>query len=609
MSLADSSGGTPTQVLEDGDDREGVDPFARPDATRQTLVRLCSRSALVWGILYLAWRSGETLSGADVPAATALLGAEVLGLLMFAGMVRSASATPLARVDAVDAVVPDTIAVIDATGASVDELRTTLVCARRVEGLDRVLIVAPESGRSFEAVAERFGATIVEPDRTVMMSVQAAPSHWVLRLRAGDLPMPDLLTVCAGVCSAPDLGVVQLGFEEADPVSYDHDPVRRWSTDSFDRQVVRPSLDARGSMPWFGGEPVLVRPSALQSIDLSGGDPTDPALGVSMLGAGYRIGQVPHTLARVRGPRTPADSLRRRRARLKPQLRVVFSRAVTRLPIPELSSHYLLALPVMRAFQRLLLVVSALLTLGMAQLPLAASGVDLAVIAAPAYLLRWSAQLLLGRGRLGPFSMLRSDLRTLGADLGLPGLTRFHGLGPLITIVVLLHGAIVMGAMSFWQGRADRLPTGAAVVAFVIISVFVGVAMEVLFDALVGRQKRLHQRIGLGLVTCRLQEVEGRLVDLSTVGAGVVIACPVADAPESGSVTTVAFRILDAEGAWRNVSALVKIIHRAAESSTETRLGLEFDEPTDAPLDPVIEFLTIDRHLVALGRVREDAFG
>jgi hypothetical protein len=32
------------------------------------------------------------------------------------------------------------------------------------------------------------------------------------------------------------------------------------------------------------------------------------------------------------------------------------------------------------------------------------------------------------------------------------------------------------------------------------------------------------------------------------------------------------------------------------------RLGLAFDDPTDAPLDPVVEFLTIDRRLVALGR-------
>ena len=103
-------------------------------------------------------------------------------------------------------------------------------------------------------------------------------------------------------------------------------------------------------------------------------------------------------------------------------------------------------------------------------------------------------------------------------------------------------------------------------------------------------------------MTCRLQELDGQLVDLSTGGAGVVLPCGLETAPEPETVTTMAFRIPDADGAWRSVTTLVHVAHRAVEGDNETRVGLTFDDPTDAPLDPVVEFLTIDRRLVALGR-------
>ena len=105
------------------------------------------------------------------------------------------------------------------------------------------------------------------------------------------------------------------------------------------------------------------------------------------------------------------------------------------------------------------------------------------------------------------------------------------------------------------------------------------------------------------------KQMHASLADLSAGGAGVLIDAPVDDVPTAGTVTTVSFRIPDASGAWRNVSALVQIAHVSPAGPDTTRVGLAFDEPTDAPLDPVVEFLTIDRRLVGFGRRNREHVG
>ncbi len=582
-----------------------MDPFSRPNPTREGVVRLVSRLALLWGLLYVVWRAVTTLQGTAPAAAGFLLLAEVLGLVTFAARTRSASATPITPVEVPDAPTPHAVAVIEATGASIDELRTTLVSTRRVAGLDRVIVVDHDGSRWLRSIADRFGATFSDGSRTELQVVAEVSAPWVLRMIAGDLPMPDLLEMAAATCSAPDIGVVQLGIEEADPASFEHDPTGRWSLEPFEHQVVRPSLASRGSIPWYGDGPVLVRPAALSSAGLGAEQPSTPDLGVRILAAGFRITHLPITLARVRGPRTLGESLARRQTRLAPQIRTALSPSIRQLRRPERVAHQLCLVAPLSAVQRILLVATAMLTMGFAQIPLTASAAELAGFAIPAYGLRWVAHLLLGRGRLGPFSILRSDLRSVGVDISLFGESRDRrrgSLGLLALLVAVIDVVVIVTAISVWRDWGDRLPAEVAAVALAIAGGFLGVAMEVLLDAAARRQRRQHHRVRLGLVTCRLQELDGQLVDLSTGGAGVVLPCGLETAPEPETVTTMAFRIPDADGAWRSVTTLVHVAHRAVEGDNETRVGLTFDDPTDAPLDPVVEFLTIDRRLVALGR-------
>jgi hypothetical protein len=589
-------------------DTPGADPFARNNHSKDTTASLTARLALLVSIGYLGWRAVATLAGAHAVAGAMLLVAEAMAVIVFAARVRSARTPGIDVVVSPDAPLPDTVAVVEATGTSIDELRTTLVSLRRVAGLDRVIVVDREGSRWLQTIAERLGATVTERSVSFDDAVRGTGSSWVLVLRSGDLPMPDLVSVCAPRCSSPDAGIVQVGIEEADPTSFEHDPDGRWSLEPFEHQVVRPSLASRGSIPWYGDGPALVRRLAVVDIESPTGHMLEDSrrVGLEVIRSGRTITHVPLTLARVRGPQGLGESLVRRHDCARRAMLAISPRHLRGVGRPARTAHLLALVPFLSAAQRVLLLATAFVVLGFAQMPIDAAAIDLAALAIPSYLLRWSSHILLGRGRLGPFSILRSDLRSLGVDLMPFGKVRAEanraGLSAVVIAVLVLDIAVVVAAVSMWRDWATRLSAGVAAVALVITAVFLGVAMEVLLDAMARRQRRTNHRVRLGLVTCRIEEHDGQLVDLSIGGAGVVVPAEPEQTLEVGTVTTLSFRIPDADGAWRSVSALVHVAHRARDAEGGTRLGLSFDDPTDTPLDPVIEFLTIDRRLVALGR-------
>jgi len=590
-------------------DIPGVDPFARSSTTKERTVSASAEAALVVSVVYLAWRAGVTLGGADFLAASLLLGAEALSVVVFAARVRSARHEPIEVVASPGAPQPDVAAVVDATGTSIDELRTTLVALRRVAGVDRTIVVDREGSRWLRTVAERLDATVVERSVSFDEAVVSSGYSWVLLMRSGDLPMPDLVSVSAARCSSPDVAIIQVGIEEADPTSFEHDPNGHWSLEPFEQQVVRPGLAAQGSIPWFGDGPTLVRRSAVSALDSVGvGHMLDNSrrIGLDVIRSGMTVTHLPLTLARVRGPQGLGESLVRRHRRASQALRALRRNDLRGIPRSAKVAHYLAVVPMIAAIQRVLLIASAILVLAFDQLPMRAELLYVALLAVPSYLLRWNTHVLLGRGRLGLFSILRSDLRSLGVDLLPFGKVRPEasraGLSAVVVVVVALHAAVIVTALAMWRDWPNRLPVAVAATALALTAGFLGIAMEVLLDAIARRQRRANHRVRLGLVTCRIEELDGQLVDLSTGGAGVVVAGTPDGTLAVGDVTTVAFRIPDADGAWKSVSALVHVAHRSPDPDGGTRLGLSFDDPTDAPLDPVVEFLTIDRRLVALGR-------
>ena len=298
-------------------DTTGADPFERANPTREGLVRMTAVVALVWAVSYLVWRALFTLGGADAPASFVLLGAEILAVMVFGARVRASIVAPVTAVDVPDAPLPETTAVVDATDASIDELRTTLVSLRRVVGLERVVVVDSEGSLWLRTLAERFDATVCEPSVTVTEAARGAGTNWVPLLRGGDLPMPDLVSMRAARCSAPGVAVVQVGVEEADPTSFEHDPDGRWSLEPFEQQVLRPSLAARGSIPWYGDGPVLIRRTALSHIEGIASPADMRRAGVAIVRAGMTVTHLPLTLALVRGPEGIGESLQRRHTHLR----------------------------------------------------------------------------------------------------------------------------------------------------------------------------------------------------------------------------------------------------------------------------------------------------
>jgi hypothetical protein len=565
--------------------------------------------ALAWSAAYLLWRVAFTLGGADALTATALLLAEGLAVLLFAVRMRTLGRPAPEVVVSPDAPLPDLSAVVDVAGGSVDELRTTLVALRRVRGIERTILVDRTGADWLPGLAARFGATVLEPTVGFDEAVTGAGTSWVLVMRAGDLPMPDLVTVVAPRCSSPDLAVIQVGVEEADPTSFEHDPRGHWALEPFEQQVVRPRRAAEGALPWFGDGPALVRRSAVAALDRPAQEhmlDDSRAVGLELLRRGYTVTHIPLTLARVPGPRGLRDSLERRHLRSMRALRALARVDPRTLPRSARLAHLEALAPFVSAVQRLLLVAVGVAVLAFGRQPMEASLAVLVVLAVPSYGLRWWSHRIAGRGCLEPFAVLRNDLRSLGVDLTPFGRLRRPssrgGLTLLVGIVVVLDVAVLVASLAMWRGWTGRPSLSTSAIALLIAVVFLGVASDVVLDAWSRRQRRRNRRVRLGLVTCRLEEVEGQLVDLSTGGAGIVVPDHAELSLVAGDVTTVAFRIPDADGAWRNVSTLVRIAHRHHDPDGGVRFGLAFDDPTDAPLDPVVEFLTIDRRLVALGR-------
>lgn len=586
-----------------------MDPSAPRATSVEPPVGRLVAAALAWSFAYLVWRAGFTLGGADGVTAAVLLSAECLAVVVFASRMRSLGGPAPEIVVSPDAPLPDLAAVVDVTDGSVDELRTTLVALRRVRGLDRTILVDRTGAGWLPGIAARFGATVLEPGVGFDDAVIGAGTSWVLVMRAGDLPMPDLVTVVAPRCSSPDLAVIQVGIEEVDPTSFDHDPRGHWALEPFEQQVVRPRRSAQGSLPWFGDGPALVRRSAVVALERPGhGHMLDESrtVGLELVRRGHTIIHIPMTLARVPGSRGLRDSLERRHLRAMRAVRALRRADLRAMPQTARLAHLDALMPFVSAVQRLLLVVVGVAVLAFGRQPMTAPLLGLAVLAGPSYGLRWWSHRAAGRGRLEPFAVLRSDLRSLSVDLTPFGRLRRPssrgGLALLIVIVAVLDAAVLVGSLAMWRGWTGRPSVSTAAISLLLTVVFLGVASDVVFDTLTRRQRRRNRRVRLGLVTCRIEEVDGQLVDLSTGGAGIVVPDRAGLTLAAGDVTTVAFRIPDADGAWRNVSALVRIAHRRDDPDGGVRFGLAFDDPTDAPLDPVIEFLTIDRRLVALGR-------
>jgi hypothetical protein len=313
--------------------------------------------------------------------------------------------------------------------------------------------------------------------------------------------------------------------------------------------------------------------------------------------AGGRITMVPDAVVAVRAVRSLGERLELRRAITARRLRSLRrGTRPKRLGRSALAAHAVAAItPSLAAVGRLLQVVAIVSVAAFGSSPMTADLRALMVLAVPAYGLRWWAQLLLGRGHLRPLSLLRSELRTFGADLGALAPSSFavhvSGLGPLVGVLFALLVAVATRVALTLAGVEHGLGLAVAL-ALSLAAVLSGAAAGVLVESYTEVQRRAHRRVRLGMVRCRVEEHDGFLLDVS--GGGVSVALPATDPSELtlGSVTVLAFRVPDTGGQWTGVSTIVHVVRVTPDGDGGVRLGLEFDDPTAAPLDAVADFLT-----------------
>ena len=559
----------------------------------------------MWGVAYLVWRVVATGGGVSRSTWFVLLVAEAAGLLVFGS--RAWLAWPGSGPPRVGPDTPPVTIVVEATGEPVADLRTTLVAARAMAGRPRPVVVDQCGNRWLRTVAERSGATVLDRHQDLHTAVAGVPTEWVLVLRPGDEPDEDLVERVAPFCT-DELAVVQLAIAESGPEPWDEGLRPDSPVDAFDRQVIRPALGARTSMPWFGDGPALVRPAVIHSIRCTSEPATGAArvadrwwnAGIALTEAGLRIGATAAAPVKVRTSPTIEERSTLRREVTSRRLRTLGSAVrPSRLGWRPAAAHATVAVvPVMAAGSRVLQATVLVLVLGLGQTPLAASAVGLIGFAVPAYGLRWLAHLLLGQGRLRPFDLLHDELRSIGPDLASLLPPTDHGRSPgrwvLGALTALVAVSLVVGVVATWADFGDR-PPGSIVAATIGLSAaFVGLAVGVIVDACSAVQRRRHRRVRLGMVTCRVEEHEGFLVDISTGGVSVALPGAGSKGPVPGAHTTLAFRVPTVTGRWRAVSSIVHVVRSAPDDEGGVRLGLEFDDPTAAPLDAVAEFLAAD---------------
>ena len=565
------------------------------------LRRLVVLSAAVSGLVYLAWRFAFTGAGASPATWSLLLAAETIGLTVFAARAWQAWPTRHAMPESGEEF--DLTVVVEATGERAADLRTTLVAVRAMTGRPPVLVVDQQGNRWLRTVAERVGGGVLEGRDDLYAAIARARSDWVLVLAPGDVPEPDLVARVGPYCSE-ELTVLQLAPAEVEPDLCDEGLRPVSPVDTHETHVVRPGLSARMSIPLYGDGPVLVRRKAVTSL-VTDNPPAGAAdradrwwkAGIALTEAGGRIGATAVSAVRVQTEPWVAE-----RALLSGEIR---SRRLRTLPTvarpsrlgwgPALAHTTSTVVPLASAAVRVLQAVVLVLVLGLGRTPLTASSAGLLFLAVPAYGLRALAHHVIGRGRLRPLDLVRHELRTIGPTLSSvlppPDRGRFTGrlVLELLTSVVVV--ALAVGVVTTWFDVGDR-PSGSIVaVAMALAAVSVGLALAVIADARSTSQRRRYRRVRLRMVTCRVEEHEGFLVDISTGGVSVALPGAGNGGPQPGTHTTLAFRVPTSTGHWRAVSTLVYVVRSVPDEEGGLHLGLEFDDPGAAPLDAVAEFL------------------
>lgn len=610
---------------------------------RSRSTRLVTVVAGLAAATVLVWRAGWSLDGVPWwfggPAlAVEAFGFALGGLLLFqlwpsaARPVRGPAGAAREPVGPGD---EQTTIVVVATGASIEDLHTSLLGAREARGLHRTVAVLGREDVAAFALVARLGADYTTVDERglgdALERVRAeVDTPYLLVVRAGDVVMPDALERLGAELDGAT-AMVQGRIERANPDALIgwRDPRRAARFDN----VTGAALGARGLAPWLGSG-ALFSSAALDAVGgfATGRGSSELRTVVRFHRAGYGTRFCDALVVETTAPSTFELQLADRRVRATAALGVL---RTAESPLRARRLPWRARLAASAGIGRYLPGVYSLgfvALLGTA-LVLGAAPVHTTWGAAiawwlPAHALMAAAVLVAALGSLRLGDRSRTGLRSLGVDAAAVGAAfrrtrgspaplsatpvprRWPSLWPLVLAMVALDAAIVA---RFASGVLDRgLPRFTSGLDRVLVlgaaALTVARMIAVLHGAARRRRARASQRVPLGVdVRFEAHLPAARVLDISTTGVGVLFpADALSDVPEIGDPIGFSLTLPTLDDRTDQLTVFGEVATTTALPDGSWRVGLTYGDLVDR--DAIITFCRIT-HPARAARIDAGAGG
>lgn len=582
--------------------------------------------AVLFGLVYLGWRTTSTLAGAPWWTGTPTLLVEAVGVIAVAvtcwALWRSPeTAAPLpsgTHAESGSAPEPlDTVIVVRVTGQRASVLRATLVACRPIAP---VLIVDVDARPEVASLAVEHGARYVatDPDDIDGLAIAArtANAGAIFLLEAGDVPHPSALRSLLPWFDEPSIAVVQGPVEATDGESAEHGAPGRHDK-QFERRALMPALGTRG-LAAFTGTGALLRTAAVRSIPLVGSSPqmVQADLTSALFAAGWQIaapgGRPLVAAAPIVSPMDVEDV---RACEASAARHLLFGDhgawRINRLSFAQRLSLTAQAVRPLAGVRRGIIIAVLLGALLSGRLPFEADTLGFAVLWAPWFVLSAAALWLLSGRELRPGDRVRWSMRMLGASWR--GLAAVDGRPDPAENVLgsafgLHHGVASAGAVAAisvvigMRAVSDRvthtlaaMPVNQTAAVLVCALWSLGGGLDALRILARRAQTRRATRIASTLPST-FADRAALVVDLTPLGAGVLAEM---DLP-IGSEQRLEVVVPTASGV---ISATVPVVVRNVriDFSGERRFGVEFGSIDSYVADALTEYCMVQPALELLG--------
>lgn len=590
---------------------------------RDTASTVCTLFAITAGAVYLVVRATTLGDGWTLALSVPLYVAELTAFVQFAlfafvawhahnrirPLTRArASARPDRPIDQIDVVV-------DARSRDAGQLERTLVGARAVARVARVIVIDDEDRTEIAELATTLDATYISDrsssEECIDALIEVSTTELVGWLEAGQVPMPDFLETAALRFADSAVGVWQSPIGLLNVDSFAHMQGGRDEAGVV-RTIIAPGLDGFGVAPWTGSGSVVRR----HAIELLGSFDNSPSpIGqrlISLQRAGWKTTTDEDPRVRAIAPDDLDDYLVTRRTQATAALGIFASKSspltVRGLSPIERISHVVMASMHLTGIRQALVVLVVIGTLLTGRFPIVGSLDIVLGLWATAIVSTTLSRRILAQNEMRIGDWTRNAWRTVGADLAAvgylltartepteaqrPGATGLRTLGRLRVltgVVIALDLALLLrGATLIFENLLPAFTVGHRVL---IIAVGLGTLVpmvDVLHLVASRKQRRKNFRLETEL-DVRVGDHDTRTIDLSTSGVGVLLPY----SPAVGATLDLGIDLPDLVDGTRRIDVAGVVRAATLDSSGMVRVGLEFCDLDARTRQSLIEFCMV----------------